>query len=120
MNQRGAGITAKGGQKPTQPQARPNPYANMSDQGSFGRGGGFTQLSNNNIPNKAAPQQSANKPTSSFNPSTGRMEYASQPGNFSRSSQRPARRGRGGKGGMQAMGAMRKNTPTGFKMPRNK
>jgi len=130
MSQAGAG---KGGQRPNpggptgfntrpntrQPQGRPNPYA--------GGGGGMTPGTG-----MQAPQQSANKPKSSFNPSTGRMEYASQPGNFSRSSQRPAKRGRGGiqsqlpahKGGsraipqqMRSMGAMRKNTPTGFKLP---
>jgi hypothetical protein len=50
----------------------------------------------------------AGRGSSSFNPSTGRMEYASQPSNFSRSSQRPA------------YGGFRKNMGTtqgAFKLP---
>jgi hypothetical protein len=50
--------------------------------------------------------------SSSFNPATGRMEYASQPSNFSRSSQRPVMRTAFGKKMGTTQGAFRLPTST--------
>ena len=63
-----------------QPQGRPNPYANINAGGA----GGFTGM---------GPKRGGSVGGSSFNPASGRMEYASSPRNFSQRSQR------GGKGG---------------------
>jgi hypothetical protein len=72
------------------PQGRPNPYAGgpsretMSMAGNTGGPRGWAP--NHRGGGGGRPQA----PSSSFNPQSGRMEYAQTPNNFSRSSQRPA------------------------------
>jgi len=68
------------------PQGRPNPFA----------GGIMNMAGNTGGPRGWAPNHRgggggrSQAPSSSFNPQSGRMEYAQTPNNFSRSSQRPA------------------------------
>lgn len=86
---------SKGGSQPIrQPEGRPmNPAANERNP-TFA----------------PKPSRSMSRGSSSFNPASGRMEYASQPNNFSRSSQRPGR----------MSGGFRKNMGTtqgAFKLP---
>jgi hypothetical protein len=87
--------------------------SSMQSKGGGIKGG---QMGRPNLPRAQENERNVQAPTlpragrgsSSFNPSTGRMEYASQPSNFSRSSQRPA------------SGGFRKNMGTtqgAFKLP---
>ena len=102
--QQGGGV--KGGQmgRP-QPEGRPmNPV--IQDSFSPPSRPSNPRPNERNVQAPTSPR--AGRGSSSFNPSTGRMEYASQPSNFSRSSQRPA------------YGGFRKNMGTtqgAFKLP---
>jgi hypothetical protein len=104
--QQGGGM--KGGQmgRP-QPEGRPmNPDMVMNMNAGTPSRPSNPKPNERNIQAPTSPR--AGRGSSSFNPSTGRMEYASQPGNFSRSSQRPA------------YGGFRKNMGTtqgAFKLP---
>ena len=104
--QQGEGM--KGGQmgRP-QPEGRPmNPDMVMNMNASAPSRPSNPKPNERNVQAPMSPR--AGRGSSSFNPSTGRMEYASQPNNFSRSSQRPA------------YGGFRKNMGTtqgAFKLP---
>lgn len=84
-----AGERAKGGSKPTSGvRSQGTRPAVMGGRPSRGyapnhRGGGMVQMASPAM----APQVRQAPQTSSFNPSTGRMEFASTPNNFSRGSQ---------------------------------